>query len=141
MASDHWTSHLSQTEPHFLAFTSSRHQHLPNLYSSSDIQHLVPNRLVIYSLHCSNHLYHIYPIRLSPNHSRSAYQTMSSSPSLTSDPSAPSNSHNLPCMFTVEQFQQADPSQGSSPGPSDVYIVRPTAMWGSLERFRRLVST
>ena len=44
-------------------------------------------------------------------------------------------------MFTVEQFQQAASSQDPDSEPCGVYIVRPTAIWESLGRFKRIVGT
>ena len=44
-------------------------------------------------------------------------------------------------MFTVDQFQQAASSQDSNSDSLDVYIVRPTAIWESLDRFKRFAST
>lgn len=66
---------------------------------------------------------------------------MSSDSDMDSDPSTPPKPDVLPCMFTVEQFLHVAPSQEIYSEPSNVYIVRPTAIWDSLERFKQVVST
>ncbi|CAF9910553.1 hypothetical protein IMSHALPRED_009234 [Imshaugia aleurites] len=63
---------------------------------------------------------------------------MSSESNISTDPSTPPDYEDLPCMFTVEQFQQAAASQDADSEPSRVYIVRPTAIWESLGRFREV---
>ncbi|KAF6240167.1 hypothetical protein HO173_001777 [Letharia columbiana] len=72
-------------------------------------------------------------------HSPAPSQTMSSDADMDSDPSTPPKSNNPPCMFTVEQFQLAASSQETDSEPSDVYIVRPTAIWDSLQRFKEVI--
>ena len=66
---------------------------------------------------------------------------MSSNSDMDSDPSTPPKPDVLPCMFTVEQFLHATPSQEIYSESFNVYIVRPSAIWDSLERFKQVVST
>ncbi|CAD6564267.1 MAG: hypothetical protein ASARMPREDX12_002606 [Alectoria sarmentosa] len=57
---------------------------------------------------------------------------------MDSDPSPPANVSAIPCLFTVEKFQQA-PSQEIDREPTNVYLVRPTAIWDSVERIKEVV--
>ncbi|CAF9940312.1 MAG: hypothetical protein ALECFALPRED_008512 [Alectoria fallacina] len=68
------------------------------------------------------------------------FQTVSSGCDMDSEPSPPAEVSAIPCLFTVEQFQQA-PSQETDRQPTNVYIVRPTAIWDSVERIKEVVST
>lgn len=62
---------------------------------------------------------------------------MSADSELASNSSAASISPKPPCMFTVEHFQLAASSQDSNNEPTQVYIVRPIAIWDSLKRFKQ----
>lgn len=73
--------------------------------------------------------------------SPAASQTTSSDSIMDSDPSPPAISNKIPCLFTVEQLQQAPPSQAIERQPTNVYIVLPTAIWNSLEHIHQFIST
>lgn len=76
---------------------------------------------------------------MSPNiHQR---RPLSSDHNMDSDHSTPPKPDNIPCMFTVEQFQLASSSQETDPQPTNVYVVRPTAIWDSLKRFKEVMNS
>ena len=68
-----------------------------------------------------------------PNHPPAPSQTMSSDADMDAEYFTSPKPNNLPCMFTIDNLQEPD----SEPS----YIVRPIAIWNSLQRFKKLQRT
>ena len=124
--------HFPAVNPHISSIFQIVH-----LSSGQYCQKLLPDRLA----HIISIIYTTFSRFLPHKTKQSLASTMSARSELASTPSTASTPHRSPCMFTVEHFLQAASSQDTNKDLIQSYIVRPSAIWESLERFKQFKRT